>query len=115
MTYQTWIAASCMIVFASKAVVAEEGYVILSNGQITCGDFLSDNPSTQASDTEWVLGYISGLNKSAPVGSRNAGASFTTPASVTAWLQNYCRTHALDFLPSAAEALRAEFLRREVR
>jgi hypothetical protein len=30
-----------------------------------------------------------------------------------AWLQDYCRTHALDHLADAADGLRDEFLRRE--
>ena len=69
--------------------------------------------STQASDTEWVLGYISGVNLNAPAGTRSAGHSFHKPEDATAWLQNYCRAHALDYLVKAADELRAEFLRRE--
>jgi hypothetical protein len=90
-------------------------FQVLSNGAITCGEFLADGERTQASDTEWVLGYITGRNRVAPLGSRNAGSSFTAPAAVTAWLQDYCRTHALDYLIGAAEALRIEFLRREAK
>ena len=90
-----------------------ESYSVLSNGYITCGEFLSDNPGSQAADAVWVLGYITGRNRDSPAGSRNAGTSFTAPSSVTAWLQNYCQTHALDRLVEAADALRAEFLRRE--
>jgi len=87
--------------------------MILSNGTITCGEFLSDSVPTQAADTEWVLGYISGRNMESSKGSRMAGSSFTAPQSASAWLQNYCRTHPLNRLAEAADALRDEFLRRE--
>jgi hypothetical protein len=87
--------------------------MILSNGQITCGEFLSDNPQTQSADAEWVLGYISGRNRESPPGSRFVGTSFRTPESITAWLQNYCRTHALNEFIQAADALRDELLQRE--
>jgi hypothetical protein len=44
----------------SAAETSGGSYMIPSNGQITCGEFLSDSPRSQATDTEWVLGYISG-------------------------------------------------------
>ena len=46
------------IVVAVPALAADpqydnlQGYMVLSNGQVTCGEFLSDAPETQASDTE---------------------------------------------------------------
>ena len=97
----------------NAAETPSNAHMVLSNGQITCGEFLTDSPHTQASDTEWVLGYISGRNREAPAGRRMAGTSFTAPDSVTAWLQNYCRTHALNHLVEAADELRTEFLLRE--
>jgi hypothetical protein len=110
------ISISMLLGFArsTNAVEAFSGVsMVLSNGTITCGEFLSDSPPTQAADTEWVLGYISGRNRESSVGSRMAGASFTAPQSVTAWLQNHCRTHPLDRLADAADKLRDDFLRRE--
>jgi hypothetical protein len=96
----------------SAAETSGGSYMIPSNGQITCGEFLSDSPRSQATDTEWVLGYISGRNRVSASG-RMAGSSFKAPESVMAWLQDYCRTHALDHLADAADGLRDEFLRRE--
>jgi hypothetical protein len=110
------VAGALLINWAVTVTAAEPNdgpFMVLSNGQITCGEFLADNPRSQAADTEWVLGYVSGRNSSSLAGSRNAGISFTAPDSVTAWLQNYCRTHSLDHLVEAAEELRSEFLRRE--
>lgn len=101
---------------STQSNLADQPMSVLSNGYITCGEFLNDNEASQAGgDTEWVLGYITGRNRDAALGSRYAGSSFTAPASVTVWLQNYCRTHALDRLFQAADSLRAEFLRRETR
>ena len=112
------VAVSCAMLFSltagtNAAETSGGAYMILSNGQITCGEFLADSPHSQSTDMEWVLGYISGRNREAPVGSRMAGISFTVGDSVTAWLQNYCQTHALNHLVEAADELRAEFLRRE--
>src|SRR5580658_9664411 len=93
----------CWAMSVTAADTADGPFMVLSNGQITCGEFLTDAPRTQSADTEWVLGYVSGRNRGSPPGSRNAGISFTAPDSVTAWLQNYCRTHSLDPLIEAAE------------
>ena len=97
----------------SPIPAAAELSLVLSNGQITCGEFLADNERTQNADIEWVLGYISGRNQEAPAGSQMAGASFTTVEPVKVWLQNYCRNHPFNLLVTAADELRAEFLRRE--
>jgi hypothetical protein len=98
---------------AKAASPSDRTYMVLSNGQVECGEFLSDNPLSQKADVEWVLGYISGRNREASQGSRMAGVSFKRPEAVLVWLQDYCRTHSLDLLVDAADGLRAEFLRRE--
>jgi hypothetical protein len=100
---------------ANADETADAPSLVLSNGIITCGDFLADNRNTQELDASWVLGYISGRNRNSPDGYRTAGSSYTTSASITAWLQNYCRGHALDRLFMAGEELRNEFLRREAK
>ena len=104
-----------LAVLQAEAANIDEAFLVLSNGTETCGAMLADNQPALAADVEWVLGYISGLNRHAPPGERYAGSSFRHGASVSAWLQNYCQTHALDSLAQAADALRAEFLRREAR
>jgi hypothetical protein len=43
------------------------------------------------------------------------GTSFRDNAAVVAWVQQYCRAHALDLMPTVAEALRREFAKREGR
>jgi hypothetical protein len=85
----------------------------LSEGATTCGEFIAE-PWMQSARMEWVLGYISGRNRegSSP-DERNIGSSFQEPATVIAWLQNYCQVHSLDRLLNAADHLRADFQRHE--
>jgi hypothetical protein len=65
---------------------------------------------------EWVLGYISGRNREDVLPrERLVGSSFQRTDTVIAWLQNYCRSHSLDFLMAAADNLRADFQRHERR
>lgn len=91
----------------------DQPYIVLSNGQTTCGEYLKDTELQVRVDVEWVLGYISGVNRFAPANTRMAGSSYREPEAVTAWLANYCRAHALDLLAKAADELRQEFIRRE--
>jgi hypothetical protein len=85
----------------------------LSEGATTCGEFVAE-PWMQSARMEWVLGYISGRNReSSSPDERNIGSSFQEPATVIAWLQNYCQAHSLDRLLNAADHLRADFQRHE--
>jgi hypothetical protein len=87
----------------------------LSEGATTCGEFVAE-PWMQSSRMEWVLGYISGRNREAvSPGNRIIGGSFQQPATVIAWLQNYCQFHSLDTLLNAADRLRDDFQRHEAR
>ena len=89
---------------------------VLSNGQDSCGEFLAGNPQHQQLDLVWILGFISGANsRGATASEREVGSSYRDPFAVQAWVQQYCRTHAFDYLPQAAEALRNEFAKREGR
>jgi len=88
----------------------------LSNGQDSCGEFLAGNPQHQQLDVAWILGFISGADsRGATASEREVGSSLRDPFAVQAWVQQYCRTHAFDYLPQAAEALRNEFAKREGR
>lgn len=98
---------------SSVALAADSTFLVLSNGQESCGQYLSSDWQEQVIDSIWILGYISGVNSRAPGGDRLVGRSFTDGPTVIMWLRNYCQSHALDLLPSAAEALRAEFSKRE--
>ena len=91
-------------------------FSVLSNGQDSCGEFLAGNPQHQQLDLVWILGFISGANsRGATASEREVGSSLRDPFAVQAWVQQYCRTHAFDYLPQAAEALRNEFAKREGR
>jgi hypothetical protein len=85
----------------------------LSSATRTCGDFVLDSREAQYTDLGWMLGYISGRNREAPVGSRTVGRSYTTAMPVLIWVQNYCRKHPFDDLIKAADKLREDFIKRE--
>jgi hypothetical protein len=88
--------------------------MLLSNGQDSCGEFLEGTPHYQLLDVEWILGFISGTDSRAATASeRMVGSSFRDGEAVRAWVQQYCQTHASEYLPGAAEALRTEFAKRE--
>jgi hypothetical protein len=100
----------------ARAQLAYGPFLFLSNGQDSCGEFLAGSPEHQQIDVEWILGYISGVDsRGATPSERPVGSSFGDGAAVAAWVQEYCRSHALDYIPQAAEALRNEFARREGR
>lgn len=88
-------------------------FMLLSNGQDSCGEFLEGTPQYQLLDVEWILGFISGTDSRATASERMVGSSFRDGEAVRAWVQQYCQTHASDYLPGAAEALRTEFAKQE--
>jgi hypothetical protein len=88
-------------------------YEILSNGQDSCGEFLMGDMSRQMIDVEWMLGFISGVNSRASAGDRMVGQSVRDIEAIPAWVQQYCRSHPLNYMPGAAEALRSELSKRE--
>lgn len=93
--------------------VTDNSFLVLSEGASTCGEYISE-PTFRTSRMTWVLGYISGRNRqSASLQDRNIGTSFNKPAAVDGWLLSFCQFHSLDTLVKAADALRADFLKRE--
>jgi hypothetical protein len=100
----------------ASAQLTHGPFLFLSNGQDSCGEFLAGSPQRQQLDIAWILGFISGADsRGATVSERVVGSSFRDVEAVQAWVQQYCRTHAFDYLPQAAEALRNEFAKRERR
>ena len=78
---------------------------ILSEGATTCGSFITE-PPRQNIRVAWVLGYITGANSRAAAPYKTVGQSFRDPDTIKGWLLSYCRSHALEKLANAAEALR---------
>jgi hypothetical protein len=108
------VLATCFLPTLAVALdVSRAPFRTLSEGATTCGEFVSQ-PWMQSARMEWVLGYISGRNREAiSPHERNIGSSFQEPATVIAWLQNYCQVHTLDRLLNAADQLRDDFQRHE--
>jgi hypothetical protein len=85
---------------------ARAGYHLVGVGASSCGTWLADRADTRnmpsLNTQSWVLGFLSGVgfmgNGFDPLQGLDANA-------VTAWLDNYCRTHSLENLGKAAGAL----------
>lgn len=108
------VAHAVVLLFAISAAAQPAMFDILSNGQDSCGEFLAGGTQHQEVDIEWILGFISGVNAMSPAGERMVGRSIRDIEAVTAWVQEYCRSHPLDYMPNAAGTLRVELSKREV-
>ncbi len=106
------IVANVVVLLSAMSAVAQPA-MILSNGQDSCGEFLAGGMQHQEVDIEWILEFISGVNSMSPAGDRMVGRSIRDIEAVTAWVQQYCRSHPLDYMPNAAGALRVELSKRE--
>src|SRR5262249_43953249 len=99
--------------FAEDFPPGGQPFQVLSEGTATCGEFVTAPRETQALMTDWVLGFLSGLNAGSSGKLRLVGHSYQTFEPVLVWLINYCTSHAFDYLPRAAFALRKEYISRE--
>jgi hypothetical protein len=109
------VIAITVLIAADPATAQPYGYEYLSNGQDSCGEFVAGGSLRQQVDVEWILGFISGVNSRGAIGDRMVGRSIRDIDAIAAWVQHYCQSHALDIMPTVAEALRNELARREGR
>jgi hypothetical protein len=95
---------------------ARDGPVGLGEGIISCGRWSADRknytqPAFSATDTAWLLGFISAFNLYMLNVDDDVARSSDT-RGMTAWIDNYCAMHPLDSLESAAASLIDELVRR---
>jgi hypothetical protein len=110
------VAGMCVLPASAQINSSKGTAAVLSNGQNSCGEFLAGDRQSQAINLSWILGYITGANsRGQAANDRSVGGSFRDPEAATAWVQQYCRSHAFDYVFQAAEALREEFAKREGR
>jgi hypothetical protein len=108
------VLASAVVLSAASAASAEQlPFMMLSNGQDSCGEFLAGDHERQMIDIEWILGFISGVNFMSAPGERAAGKNLPHTDALRAWVQNYCGSRAFELIPTVALALRAELIRRQ--
>ena len=85
-----------------------QGFLALSDGVTSCGEYLTSGAGDQTHMEEWILGFISGLNAGSTGPRRSIGDGYDVNA-IPGWLRSYCSAHALDTLTKAALALRKDF------
>ena len=72
----------------------------------SCGAWTQDRKADQrlsALESQWILGYISGVNQLAKTPTRN-----TDVQAITAWMDSYCAVNPLERLADAALVLTKE-------
>lgn len=113
LTLANALLAATVVCCSTTSAIAQAPFMVLSNGQDSCGQFLAANDAKKMIDVEWILGFLSGQNSLAQGNSRMVGRSVHDIQAIAAWMQEFCRSHALDYMPAAAEALRTELSERE--
>jgi hypothetical protein len=103
------LAMPCVPADAQSDPPVNREFLVLSDGATQCGEFVTSSRADQAHMTEWVLGFISGLNAGSAGRHRLIGHDYDVHA-IPGWLDSYCRSHALDTLENAALALRDDFV-----
>lgn len=104
------------ILLAFPAKSAAQTYQVHGAGAKSCGLWseyrIQRNPLAGVMET-WVQGYLSAFNALSAVNGHGADlAAGTDDDGVFRWIDNYCATHPLDPLSSAAAELIAELDRR---
>jgi hypothetical protein len=103
--------AVIILVNASPAA-AQEGRSVIGAGTVnSCGQWTSRSRSGGDILSQWVAGYLSGLN----LKSDFDGVAGTDFNGLVAWIDNYCRSHPLDPVATAAFKLMDELQSRAQR
>jgi hypothetical protein len=96
------------LAWAQNDPPGSQGFLALSDGGTSCGEYLTSGRGDQVHMEEWILGFISGLNAGSAGPRRSIGDGYDVNA-IPGWLRSYCSAHALDTLTKAALALRKDF------
>ncbi len=97
---------------ALTVTAAEGGTIVIGNGNSSCGSFIEQRRTySDAGIAQWVNGYLTAFNSSAPEDDFNilAGAD---PNGLRAWFDQYCGAHPLDTIFAASNALINDLLTR---
>jgi hypothetical protein len=76
-------------------------------GPISCGSWPKDEPHTRPGKA-LMLNYVLGYLSRASVAHKRDLLAHVDPASVSAWMDNYCQTHPLDTILRGADVLEEE-------
>jgi hypothetical protein len=95
------------------------GQTFMGAGVVSCGEWLNirstgGNQANAFQASAWIDGFLSGVNAGIP-GNSDFLASKPSSIALYAWVDNYCRSHPLDPLRTAALALANELQSRTAR
>lgn len=115
------VVLAAFALYASTAVAGD--YVVVGAGaKITCGEWTKERSTPRDANgnggwyeltlTNWMQGYLSGLNMAAFLEAKKPMAAIPQPAAIHGWIDNYCRQNPLDDLQVATHKLMVELWRR---
>jgi len=85
----------------AQAADRSGNYMVLGQGTISCGRWISDRSRDDAwAEEAWLLGYLTAYNRNDWPGTNVA--SGTDSDGSFAWIDNYCRAAPLDDMATAA-------------
>ena len=97
---------------STEAAAQEEGRSLIGAGTVnSCGQWTSRPRSGGDILSQWVAGYLSGLNMKSDFD----GVAGTDFNGLMAWIDNYCRSHPLEPVATAAFRLMDELQSRAQR
>jgi hypothetical protein len=99
----------------SRAQASEGTFTNLGEGLSSCGEWLDKrraNPSRVIPESAWVLGFVTAASQYHVTGRPENIAHGLTGSGVDHWVDNYCATHPLDNIDTAASALVRELAQR---
>ena len=113
-----------VIVFASGSALASDGrFVLWGVGNDSCAVFLQEKARASTkywSQINWIAGYMSAGNGEwsatmAKKGIKSDLLKESDPVALEAWVVNYCGSHPLEYLGTAAVKLEQTLLERASR
>ena len=103
-----------VFLFAPVGASAQVRFSIIGEGSNTCGLWVNERraDSTRVTPSAaWILGYITAASFHRAPGTPNFARGIDGSA-VDLWVDNYCATHPLETIQSAAEELVNELIQR---
>jgi hypothetical protein len=93
----------CIVLgFAATAAHAGDTFAVVGPAGLTCGTYLETSADNRRMFGWWLAGFVSGQNAA-----KNREQS-PDLATAQAWVDNWCRSHALDQFAFAAVKLDEE-------
>jgi hypothetical protein len=98
-----------------SARAADGRFSNLGEGLTSCGEWLDKRHKTDSRvipEAAWVLGFLTAASQYNVTASPENIAHGLTVSGIEHWVDNYCTTHPLDNIDTAASALVSELARR---